>query len=121
MRAIFTAVLVMFASVMFAIPTYANNAYTGDVAAGEKVFEKNCATCHAGGQNAIVSSQTLKQEALEQYLFNYRLEHNVEAIEYQVANGRGAMPAFQGRIRDKDIADVAAYVKEQSENGWSAK
>ncbi|MGD1948207.1 MAG: c-type cytochrome [Leptolyngbyaceae cyanobacterium] len=113
-----TAILAIVASVMLIMPAYADDAYVGDVAAGEKVFAKNCATCHAGGNNAIVSSQTLKQEALEQYLFNYRLEHNVDAIAYQVANGRGAMPAFQGRIRDKDITDVAAYVKAQSESGW---
>ncbi len=118
MRAILTAILAIVASVLFTMPSYADGAYVGDVAAGAKVFEKHCATCHAGGNNAIISSQTLKQEALEQYLFNYRLEHNVEAIEYQVANGRGAMPAFQGRIRDQDIANVAAYVKEQSENDW---
>ncbi len=118
MKAILTAILAIAASVMLIFPAYAADGYVGDVTAGEKVFEKNCATCHAGGNNAIISSQTLKQEALEQYLFNYRLEHNVEAIAYQVANGRGAMPAFQGRIRDKDIADVAAYVKAQSESGW---
>ncbi|MGD1856664.1 MAG: c-type cytochrome [Leptolyngbyaceae cyanobacterium] len=112
-----TIILAIIASVVLTIPAFAD-AYIGDVADGERVFEKNCATCHAGGNNAIISSQTLKQEALEQYLFNYRLEHNVEAIAYQVANGRGAMPAFQGRIRDKDIADVAAYVKAQSEEGW---
>ncbi|MBT9317325.1 c-type cytochrome [Leptothoe spongobia] len=118
MRALLTAILAIVASVMFAIPAFADDAYVGDVAAGEKVFAKTCATCHAGGNNAIISSQTLKQEALEQYLFNYRLEHNVEAIVYQVANGRGAMPAFQGRISDRAIADVAAYVKSQSESGW---
>lgn len=118
MKAILIATLAIIASVVFIMPAYADDSYVGDIAAGEKVFAKNCATCHAGGNNAVVSSQTLKQEALEQYLFNYRLEHNVDAIIYQVANGRGAMPAFQGRIRDKDIADVAAYVKAQSESGW---
>lgn len=113
MKAILTAILAAIASVMFAMPAYA-----GDAAAGQKVFANNCATCHIGGSNAVISSQTLKQEALEQYLFNYGTEHNVEAIVYQVANGRGAMPSFQGRISDKSIADVAAYVKAQSENGW---
>lgn len=114
MKAILTTVLVICASVMLAMPAYA-----GDVAAGKQVFEKNCATCHLGGDNVVISSQTLKQEALEQYLFNYGTEHNVEAIVYQVANGRGAMPAFQGRLSNKDIVNVAAYVKDQSERGWS--
>ncbi|MEA5462192.1 c-type cytochrome [Leptothoe sp. PORK10 BA2] len=113
MRAIVTAILAIVATVMFAMPAYA-----GDVAAGKQVFTKNCAICHVGGSNAVSSSQTLKQEALEDYLFNYGSEHNVDAIIYQVANGRGAMPSFQGRISNKAIADVAAYVKSQSEKGW---
>jgi mono/diheme cytochrome c family protein len=29
------------------------------------------------------------------------------------------MPAFGGKLSDADIADVAAYVIEQSNNGWS--
>ncbi|MEO0434741.1 MAG: c-type cytochrome [Cyanobacteria bacterium J06656_5] len=114
MKAILTVILATIASVMVAMPAYA-----GDITAGKQVFDNNCATCHAGGSNAVVSSQTLKQEALESYLFNYGTDHNVEAIVYQVANGRGAMPSFQGRISNKAIADVAAYVKDQSENDWS--
>jgi cytochrome c6 len=35
-----------------------------------------------------------------------------------VTNGKGAMPAFQGRLSAQDIADVAAYVLSQAEKGW---
>jgi cytochrome c6 len=43
---------------------------------------------------------------------------SIEAITTQVTNGKGAMPAFQGRLSAQDIADVAAYVLSQAEKGW---
>jgi cytochrome c6 len=43
---------------------------------------------------------------------------SVEAITRQVIKGKAAMPAFKGRLTDDDIADVAAYVLSQAEQGW---
>jgi cytochrome c6 len=40
------------------------------------------------------------------------------AVAYQVTNSKNAMPAFGGKLSEGDIADVAAYVIEQSEKGW---
>jgi cytochrome c6 len=40
-------------------------------------------------------------------------------VAYQVTNGKNAMPAFGGKLSEADIADVAAYVIEQSNSGWS--
>ena len=36
------------------------------------------------------------------------------AVAYQVTNGKGAMPAFGGKLSEAQIADVAAYVIDQS-------
>ncbi len=36
----------------------------------------------------------------------------------QVTNGKGAMPAFGGRLTDEDIANVATYVITKSGEGW---
>ena len=46
------------------------------------------------------------------------VEMLLAAIAYQVTNGKGAMPAFGGRLSDADIANVAAYVASQAESGW---
>ena len=37
----------------------------------------------------------------------------------QVTYGRNAMPAFVDVLSESEIADVAAYVEEQSSQGWS--
>lgn len=87
----------------------------GNVAAGEQIFNQNCAACHAGGQNVIMPEKTLEKGNLEQYLFGGR---NQDAIMYQVTNGKNAMPAFGGRLLDDDIQNVAAFVMTRSEIGW---
>lgn len=87
--------------------------FAADVENGEKIFTANCSACHAGGNNVIMPEKTLKKEALETYGMK-----SVDAITYQVTNGKNAMPAFGGRLSDTDIEDVANYVLQQTEKGW---
>lgn len=83
------------------------------LADGAQIFSSNCAACHIGGGNAVNAAKTLKLADLEQYGMN-----SIEAIVTQVTNGKNAMPSFKGRITDDEIAEVAAYVLQQSEAGW---
>lgn len=93
--------------------TFASPALAGDAASGKKIFSANCAACHAGGNNVINGAKTLKKDALDKYSMN-----SLEAIVYQVVNGKNAMPAFKGRLSDAQIEDVATYVLSQAESGW---
>ena len=86
-------------------------AMAADIGAGEKIFEGNCAACHAGGQNVIQNEKTLQKDALVEYLAGGFKE---TSIVTQVTNGKGAMPAFGGKLGEDDIANVAAYVYDQS-------
>lgn len=115
MKALITTILAAIVGVFLPL---VSPAIAADAAAGAQVFGANCAACHIGGGNAVVSNKTLKQDALEQYLEGYGAEHATEAIVYQVTNGKNAMPAFQNRLSADQIADVAAYVQDQSEKGW---
>eukprot|EP00548_Thalassiothrix_antarctica_P000824 CAMPEP_0194147040 /NCGR_PEP_ID=MMETSP0152-20130528/22483_1 /TAXON_ID=1049557 /ORGANISM="Thalassiothrix antarctica, Strain L6-D1" /LENGTH=134 /DNA_ID=CAMNT_0038847715 /DNA_START=167 /DNA_END=571 /DNA_ORIENTATION=+ len=99
-------------SIIFSVATPVS---AGDAGFGEKVFNANCAACHAGGQNVIMPEKTLEKEALDQYLAGGRSETSVVA---QVTNGKNAMPAFGGRLSDNDIENVATYVITTSEAGW---
>eukprot|EP00281_Chroomonas_sp_CCMP1168_P026868 CAMPEP_0206236614 /NCGR_PEP_ID=MMETSP0047_2-20121206/13813_1 /ASSEMBLY_ACC=CAM_ASM_000192 /TAXON_ID=195065 /ORGANISM="Chroomonas mesostigmatica_cf, Strain CCMP1168" /LENGTH=146 /DNA_ID=CAMNT_0053660969 /DNA_START=14 /DNA_END=454 /DNA_ORIENTATION=- len=98
-----------------AISLVAAPAFAGDFDAGEKVFTANCAACHAGGQNSVVPDHTLQKDAIEKFLAGGFKE---SAVVTQVTNGKGAMPAFGGRLSDDDIANVATYVITQAEDGW---
>ena len=107
---ILSTLLVFLTAAMF---TFATPAMAGDAASGAKIFSANCAACHAGGNNVINGAKTLKQDALEKYEIN-----SIDAITYQVNNGKNAMPAFKGRLTDAQIDDVATYVLSQAEAGW---
>lgn len=87
--------------------------FAADIENGEKIFTANCSACHAGGNNVIMPEKTLKKDALETYGMK-----SVDAITYQVTNGKNAMPAFGGRLSETDIEDVANYVLQQTEKGW---
>ena len=93
--------------------SFASPALAGDVDSGKNVFSANCAACHAGGNNVINAAKNLKQDTLKQYDM-----YSLEAIQYQVNNGKNAMPAFKGRLSDAQIEDVATYVLAQAESGW---
>ena len=88
-------------------------AQAADLGHGSQMFGNNCAACHIGGGNVVNGAKTLKQTDLEKYDMA-----SIEAITTQVTNGKNAMLAFKGRLSDEDIADVAAYVLSQAEQGW---
>lgn len=104
---------VLFTAFSFFVIGFSPIAFAADLDNGEKVFSANCAACHAGGNNAIMPDKTLKKDVLEANSMN-----TIDAITYQVQNGKNAMPAFGGRLVDEDIEDAANYVLSQSEKGW---
>ena len=104
---------VFFTVFSFCVIGFTQVTFAADLENGEKVFSANCAACHAGGNNAIMPDKTLKKDVLEANDMN-----SIDAITYQVKNGKNAMPAFGGRLVDEDIEDAANYVLSQSEKGW---
>merc|ERR1712211_71580 len=86
-------------------------ALAADLENGESVFQGNCTACHAGGNNTWAPEKKLKKEAIEKYLTG---GYNVEAIKYQVTNGKNSMPAFGEKLGPDDIEDVANYVFNQA-------
>ena len=85
-------------------PQYAN----GDAAAGKDVFAANgCSACHtleAAGASGTIGpnlDEAKPSEAL---------------IADRVVNGKGQMPSFKGKLSDKQIADLVAYVHESTQS-----
>ncbi|MBM0742449.1 c-type cytochrome [Phormidium sp. CLA17] len=104
--------LSVYMSIWFAIGTIPH-ASAANLANGAKLFNANCSACHMGGNNVIISSKTLKKEALEKYGMA-----SLDAITTQVTNGKNAMPSFRSRLNDVQIDDIANYVINQSQQGW---
>ena len=74
----------------------------GDAAAGEAVFASaGCGGCHtleAAGSSGNVGPNLDESQP------------DAALVEQRVRNGAGAMPAFEGQLEDKEIADVTAFV-----------
>ena len=71
--------------------------------------------CHAGGQNVVMAEKTLELDAHKEYLDGGA---NEAVIQYQVTNGKNAMPAFGGRLSSADIEIVASFVLGKATDGW---
>jgi cytochrome c6 len=97
--------------------TFIHPALAAEISNGAKIFEANCASCHIGGGNILITEKTLKKEALLNYLKNYDTD-SIEAIIHQVQNGKNAMPAFKDKLTPEEILDVASYVFQNAEEGW---
>jgi len=70
------------------------------------LFQKKCATCHGmdgRGQTKMGERMGIKDLAAS--------TATAADLEKLIADGRGKMPAFKGRISDDEIKSVAAFVK----------
>ncbi|MGH2820469.1 MAG: c-type cytochrome [Actinomycetota bacterium] len=72
---------------------------------GREVFEQSCAMCHGQDASGMMGMHPSLRGAVE------RLSR--EGVEVTIRQGRDTtppMPSFEGRITDKEIADVIAYL-----------
>jgi mono/diheme cytochrome c family protein len=81
----------------------------GDPVAGKKVFETaGCKGCHtlkdAGATGTVGPNLDEKKPPLA-------------LVVDRVTNGKGVMPSFSGQLTPKQIADVAAYVSQATQQG----
>lgn len=87
-----------------------------DFEKGKELFLENCTVCHIGGRNLIIPEKNLKKNALEANGMN-----SLNAIIYQISNGKNGMPAFGGRLQEDEIEIVASYVLKQSLSNFGEK
>ncbi|OYD98169.1 cytochrome C [Nostoc sp. 'Peltigera membranacea cyanobiont' 210A] len=109
--------LILLSAIVLFKFTFISPALAAETSNGAKIFEANCASCHIGGGNILISQKTLKKEALSKYLENYN-QDSIQAIIHQVQNGKNAMPAFKDKLSSEEILEVAAYVFQNAEQGW---
>ena len=78
----------------------------GDASNGESVYTSaGCGGCHT--MEAAGSSGSVGPNLDES-------QPDVGLVVDRVTNGAGAMPAFEGQLSEQEIADVAAYVVENT-------
>jgi cytochrome c6 len=82
-----------------------------DEAAGRRIFERKCASCHNtnGDGDTITGSRFQFANLIDGV---WRSDGSLAAIEQQVRVGHDPMPKFEGKLTDEEIRQVAGYVAE---------
>jgi cytochrome c oxidase cbb3-type subunit 3 len=80
-----------------------------DVAAGRRIYERKCASCHNtnGDGKTIVAGHFPYANLTDG---RWRSDGSPAAIEAQIRHGRDPMPKFEGKLTDEEIRQTVAYV-----------
>lgn len=83
-----------------------------DLANGKKVYADKCARCHGvSGKGDGPKAETLEKKPAD-YTDKKLMGEMTDVQLKQIAlDGKAPMPAFKGKIRDKDLDDVIAYIR----------
>ena len=80
-----------------------------DSAAGAALYKAKCAMCHGAegkGDNAMGKNLKLKDLASD----DVQNVHDSE-MKTLIENGKGKMPAFKGKLNDKQVGDVIQFIR----------
>ena len=84
-----------------------------DLAAGQRIFERKCASCHnSNGDGKTVTAGRFPYANLVDGV--WRSDGSAGAIERQIREGHDPMPKFQGKLTDEEIRQTVTYVRELS-------
>ena len=80
-----------------------------DAAAGRRIFERRCVSCHnANGDGRTIVAGRFPYANLRDG--RWRGDGSLASIERQVRLGDDPMPSFAGKLTDEEIRQVATYV-----------
>ena len=79
-------------------------AQAGDTVRGAELYRQHCASCHgAGGRPVLPNAPDFTRHTA-------LLKPDL-ALLASIRRGRGAMPAYDGVLRDRDILDVVSHLR----------
>lgn len=80
-----------------------------DAAAGRRIFERRCVSCHnANGDGRTIVAGRFPYANLRDG--RWKSDGTLASIERQVRLGDDPMPSFAGKLTDEEIRQVATYV-----------
>ena len=77
----------------------------GDPLEGRAIYTAHCAGCHGGNGRAVVAGTPDLAGATT---IMVKPDNKLMAT---ISNGKNIMPAFQGRLSQKEMLDVIAYIR----------
>lgn len=82
----------------------APTAHAADVNQGATLYRQHCAGCHGGDGRPVMplAPDFSRPSAL--------LKPDLVLLA-SIRTGKGAMPAYQGQLRDRDMLDIVAHLR----------
>jgi len=97
---------------LFAFLVVASTAMAADLAAAKKVYDDRCAKCHGlTGKGDGPKAKTLKKKPRDYTNAAEMGKLTDEQLKKEILDGKKPMPAFRGKIDEKTIDDLIAYVR----------
>lgn len=79
-------------------------AQAADISRGAELYGRHCAMCHGpGGRPALPGAPDFTRPTA--------LLKPDTVLLAAVRTGRGAMPGYQGQLRDREILDIVGYLR----------
>ena len=80
------------------------SALAADVHKGAELYQLHCAVCHGSrGRPVMTAAPDLSNHAA--------LMKPDPTLLTAIRAGKGAMPGYQGQLRDRDILDIVAHLR----------
>lgn len=89
---------------MLAVLLAGGAAHGADSNKGAQLYSRNCAICHGDSGRPVMPDAPSFERG------NALLKPDMNLLA-AIRVGKNAMPAFQGRLSDRDIMDVIAYLR----------
>lgn len=84
-------------------PTASASTGTTTKADAQTVFKANCVSCHGANLEGLVGPNLQKVGG----------KHSKEQLTAIIANGKGAMPAFKGKLSDDEINSLSTWLADK--------
>ncbi|KRE59685.1 c-type cytochrome [Paenibacillus sp. Soil750] len=84
-------------------PTASASTGTTTKADAQTVFKANCVSCHGANLEGLVGPNLQKVGG----------KHSKEQLTAIIANGKGAMPAFKGKLSDDEISSLSTWLADK--------
>ena len=87
-------------------------AWGADLTNGKKVYKDKCLKCHGEkGKGDGPKADTLEKKPADYTDKAFMVKFTDGKLKEEVLEGKPPMPSFKGKLTDKDLDDVIAYIR----------
>jgi len=96
---------------LFVVSGCSTKALSASEKRGESLYTFNCYECHEENQLGLIKAPPKLHKVFSHHFLPDRTTPaSDEAVRRVIINGKGTMPAFNGRLSSDQVSDIIAYL-----------